>query len=205
MERSRLSLFLFCMSFLCFFLSTQGRWQEYHHIKHKHHGHHHKISEISAPPLSAPEPSSPPDDSTGVFDVRRFGAVGDGVTDDTEAFKMAWDSACQANPSIIHVPNGFSFMIQSTIFTGPCQGGLVFQVDGTLMPPDGPDVWPKNNSKRQWLVFYRINDMSLQGGGVIDGRGQKWWDLPCKPHKGINGTTLPGPCDSPIVNFVTLF
>ncbi|KAK8654411.1 hypothetical protein V6N13_128379 [Hibiscus sabdariffa] len=206
MERSRLSLFLFCMSFLCFFLSTQGRWQEYHHTKHKHHGHHHKISEISAPPLSAPdpsdplapEPSSPPDDSTGVFDVRRFGAVGDGVTDDTEAFKMAWDSACQVNPSIIHVPNGFSFMIQSTIFTGPCQGGLVFQVDGTLMPPDGPDVWPKNNSKRQWLVFYKINEMSLQGGGVIDGRGQKWWDLPCKPHKGINGTTLPGPCDSPI-------
>ncbi|KAJ6710651.1 hypothetical protein OIU74_011504 [Salix koriyanagi] len=39
--------------------------------------------------------------------------------------------------------------------------------------------------------------MSLQGGGVINARGEKWWDLPCKPHKGINGTTMPGPCDSP--------
>lgn len=57
------------------------------------------------------------------------------------------------------------------------------KVDGTLVPPDGPDEWPKNYSRRQWLVFYRINEMSLTGGGVIDGRGQKWWNLPCKPHK----------------------
>ena len=57
------------------------------------------------------------------------------------------------------------------------------KVDGTLMPPDGPDSWPQKNSRRQWLVFYRINEMSLLGGGVIDGRGEKWWDLPCKPHK----------------------
>ncbi|KAL9348014.1 hypothetical protein Peur_059380 [Populus x canadensis] len=171
--------------------------------------------------------------STGVFDVRSFGAVGDGITDDTDAFKMAWDAACnQDDSAVILVPYGFEFMIQSTIFTGPCQGGLVFQVtcfvipvmlffvplevckdllilvigyvlfnekvDGTLMPPDGPDSWPQKNSRRQWLVFYRINEMSLLGGGVIDGRGEKWWDLPCKPHKGINGTTMPGPCDSPI-------
>lgn len=57
------------------------------------------------------------------------------------------------------------------------------QIDGTLVPPDGPDSWPKNISKRQWLVFYRINGMSMQGDGVIDGRGEKWWNLPCKPHK----------------------
>ncbi|XP_061962553.1 polygalacturonase At1g48100-like [Populus nigra] len=152
----------------------------------------------SPPPLPA-NPSGGSGNSSGVFDVRSFGAIGDGITDDTDAFKMAWDAACnQDDSAVILVPYGFAFMIQSTIFTGPCQGGLVFQVDGTLMPPDGPDSWPQKNSRRQWLVFYRINEMSLLGGGVIDGRGEKWWDLPCKPHKGINGTTMPGPCDSPI-------
>lgn len=60
---------------------------------------------------------------------------------------------------------------------------VTVKVDGTLMPPDGPESWPQKYSKRQWLVFYRINHLSLLGGGVIDGRGQKWWDLPCKPHK----------------------
>ncbi|KAB1202083.1 hypothetical protein CJ030_MR8G018177 [Morella rubra] len=112
---------------------------------------------------------------------------------------MAWDTACVAEKSgILLVPEGYSFMIQSTIFTGPCKSRIKVQIDGTIMPPNGPDSWPVNSSKRQWLVFYRINGMSLQGSGVIDGRGQKWWDLPCKPHKGINGTTLPGPCDSPV-------
>ncbi|KAG8663627.1 polygalacturonase At1g48100 [Manihot esculenta] len=201
---SCLSLLVFCTFFLCFFLhTTQARWHR--HTKHKHTHSHNRPSSpppesSNMPPTSSPEPANPPDDghNYGVFDVRKFGAVGDGITDDTDAFKMAWETACQVDSAVIHIPYGFKFMIQSTIFTGPCQAGLRFQVDGTLMPPDGPDSWPKKNSKRQWLVFYRITMMSLVGGGVIDGRGQKWWDLPCKPHKGVNGTTLPGPCDSPI-------
>ncbi|GAA0171884.1 hypothetical protein LIER_25818 [Lithospermum erythrorhizon] len=200
----------------------------YHHHSHHHHKKQHNKqhypphSGISAPPSLAPEGSIPvpplvslppnappeayapsPDDgeynnTNGVFDVRQFGAVGDGITDDTQAFKEAWDSACQAESGKIIVPNGYSFMIQSGSFTGPCEPGLVFQVDGTIMPPDGPESWPKNNSRHQWLVFYRVNDMSLEGGGVIDGRGEQWWNLPCKPHRGPNGTTLPGPCDSPV-------
>ncbi|KAJ4727869.1 putative Polygalacturonase [Melia azedarach] len=151
----------------------------------------------SPSPSPSPAPADSPNDGN-VLDVRKFGAVGDGITDETAAFKMAWDTACEKDLAVILVPYGFSFMIQSTIFTGPCQGSIVIQVDGTLMPPDGPESWPQKYSKRQWLVFYRINHLSLLGGGVIDGRGQKWWDLPCKPHKGINGTTLSGPCDSPV-------
>ncbi|CAN1353124.1 Polygalacturonase At1g48100 [Linum perenne] len=131
----------------------------------------------------APAPASAYDDGQGVLDVRRFGAIGDGVTDDTIAFKMAWDAACQVGSSVIRVPKGFTFMIQPTIFTGPCQSGVIFQ----------------KSSKRQWLVFYKVNEMSLVGGGGFNGRGQKWWDLPCKPHKvAINGTKPRGPCDSPI-------
>lgn len=83
-------------------------------------------------PTPSPEPASSPDDgsdyNSGVFDVRKFGAVGDGITDDTDAFKMAWETACQVDSAVILVPYGFTFMIQSTIFTGPCQCGLQFQV-----------------------------------------------------------------------------
>ncbi|KAL5060735.1 hypothetical protein RYX36_032339 [Vicia faba] len=193
-----------CLFFLTLFLLVQGR--HHSHRKHKH-SHSHKSNKTF---LSQPPPSPPPsprgnDDgyynnsAYGIFDVRSFGAVGDGIEDDTDAFKTAWDTACQnvSQVNVILVPRGLSFVVQSTIFTGPCQGYLVFKVDGTVMPPDGPDSWPKNTGKRQWLVFYRINGMSLEGSGLIDGRGQKWWDLPCKPHKGSNVTAL-GPCDSPI-------
>nr|GMD26876.1 polygalacturonase At1g48100 [Ipomoea batatas] len=64
------------------------------------------------------------------------------MTDDTQAFKEAWDAACQVESATLLVPSAYSFLIHSTIFTGPCQTGFVFQ--------------------------------------------------------GVNGTTLPGPCDSPI-------
>ncbi|KAK8940168.1 Polygalacturonase [Platanthera guangdongensis] len=145
---------------------------------------------MAEPPLPSP---------SNVFDVMTFGAAGNGVADDTEPFRNAWDSACQSSGTgIVLAPSGRSFMIQSIIFAGPCEGRIVFQVDGVVMPPDGPDSWPQNNSRRQWLVFYRADELSLQGAGLIDGRGQKWWDLPCKPHKGINGTTLAGNCDSPV-------
>ena len=57
-----------------------------------------------------------------------------------------------------------------------------FKVDGVLMAPDGPDCWPKGDSPQQWLLFYRLNDMTLTGTGTIVGNGEKWWSLPCKPH-----------------------
>lgn len=141
---SNLLVLLFCISLLCLVHLTQAMR---HHSKQRH-SHHHKGSRTSQPPSPSPlpdpavpepepepEPAEPPhnDDnptnSSGVFDVRKFGAAGDGRTDDTDAFKMAWDTACQSDSTaLILVPKGFSFMIQSTIFTGPCKSSLVFQV-----------------------------------------------------------------------------
>lgn len=51
------------------------------------------------------------------------------------------------------------------------------------MPPEGPDTWPKADSRKQWLVFYKLDDMTFTGKGTIEGNGQPWWDLPCKPHR----------------------
>lgn len=131
---SHISLLVLCISLM---LSSGTKARLHNHAKNKHH-HNHKVSYISQPPSPppnynndwniAPSPSPSTSSSSDVFDVRNFGAVGDGKTDDTESFKMAWDTACQSESAVIHVPNGLSFMIQSTIFTGPCQGGLVFQV-----------------------------------------------------------------------------
>ena len=145
MKHSRVSLLVFGISFICLFLCIQAR--RHYHTQHHKHSHLHKSSTISEPPTPPPEPASHPPvpanpnpsggsgNSTGVFDVRSFGAIGDGITDDTDAFKTAWDAACnQDDSAVILVPYGFEFMIQSTIFTGPCQGGLVFQVTSFVSP-----------------------------------------------------------------------
>ncbi|CAL0329814.1 unnamed protein product [Lupinus luteus] len=147
---------------------------------------------------SDPYPNDPEDSSSDcVFDVRSFGAVGDGSADDTSAFREAWKAACAVESGIVLAPQNYVFQITSTIFSGPCKPGLVFQVDGVLMAPDGPDTWPEEDSRNQWLVFYKLDQMSLNGTGTIEGNGDKWWDLPCKPHRGPDGKTSPGPCGSP--------
>ncbi|GFZ09111.1 pectin lyase-like superfamily protein [Actinidia rufa] len=151
------------------------------------------------PPTVPSDPSVNPGDNSSsscVFDVTTFGAVGDGTTDDTDAFMEAWKAACAVESGILLAPSDYVFTITSTIFSGPCQPGLVFQVDGVLMPPDGPECWPESDSNKQWLVFYRLDQMTFTGSGTIEGNGEKWWELPCKPHRGPNGSTLPGPSNS---------
>ncbi|XP_050373314.1 polygalacturonase At1g48100 [Argentina anserina] len=149
---------------------------------------------------SDPYPEDPGNDSNATdctFNVMSFGAVGDGDADDTKAFRDAWKAACAVEGAVVLAPADYCFKITSTIFSGPCKPGLVFQVDGILMAPDGPKAWPKADSNKQWLVFYRLDQMTFTGSGTIEGNGQKWWDLPCKPHRGPDGSTASGPCDSP--------
>ncbi|KAJ3676045.1 hypothetical protein LUZ60_003457 [Juncus effusus] len=214
MTRSKMLLVSFILLYFISINTAQAR------VGAHHHKNHHKNS-TKSPHLSIPSPSSRPPSSSpslspspspstnapiprnnfysySIFDVIAYGAAGDGITDDTAAFKMVWDSACQeTNPAMIFVPKGYSFLLKSTIFNGPCQNNMIFQVEGTILAPEDPDSWPAN-SRRNWLVFYRADGLTVQGGGLIDGRGEKWWNLPCKPHKGINGTTMQGPCDSPV-------
>ncbi|KAK4371247.1 hypothetical protein RND71_010722 [Anisodus tanguticus] len=161
-----------------------------------------------SPSTSSPSNVVPSDPSYGggpalnsddncIFNVTEYGAIGDGSTDDTDAFVAAWKAACQVESAVVLAPADCTFMITSTIFSGPCKPGLEFRVNGVLMPPEGPDCWPKEDSNKQWLVFYRLDNMTFTGTGTIEGNGEKWWELPCKPHRGPNGSTLPGPCDSP--------
>lgn len=109
---------------LCFFaLTAQCRPFEYTKLTN-----YYEISQISAVPAPAPTASGNVPDSSTFYNVLSYGAVGNGVADDTQAFKMAWDAACQTDSSTFLVPRHHIFMIQSTIFTGPCKSGLVFQV-----------------------------------------------------------------------------
>lgn len=141
---------LFTIFSLCFIISSiQGRFLTLMPM----HGTL-KYSEISIPPSQAPNANTNPshehniehyspapspsiDDGNAstsnvhenIFDVRSFGATGDGLTDDTIAFKSAWDAACKVeNNAKIVVPKGYSFLLQPLIFTGPCNVGIVFQV-----------------------------------------------------------------------------
>ncbi|MBN2128902.1 MAG: hypothetical protein JW741_05370, partial [Sedimentisphaerales bacterium] len=65
------------------------------------------LSAVCAAPVSAQESAqaATPDR----FDVRTFGAAGDGQTDDTAAFQKALDAAAAANGGVVYAPRGNYF------------------------------------------------------------------------------------------------
>ncbi|TYI94258.1 hypothetical protein E1A91_D02G190800v1 [Gossypium mustelinum] len=117
-----------------------------------------------------------------LVNVDSFGAVGDGVSDDTEAFRKAWNTSCATSKSVLLVPPGHRYLVNATRFKGPCEERLVVQIDGTIVALDEPNDWDPN-LPRNWLVFSKLEGVVFQGNGVIDGSGSKWWASSCKKNK----------------------
>ncbi|MCL7031435.1 hypothetical protein MKW94_000948 [Papaver nudicaule] len=117
-----------------------------------------------------------------LVNVDSFGAVGDGISDDTQAFVSAWEKACSTQKSVLLVPERKRYLVNATRFKGPCADKLIIRIDGTIVAPDEPNNWDKQNP-RIWLNFSKLKRISFQGKGVIDGSGKKWWDSSCKRNK----------------------
>uniref|UniRef100_A0A0D9VBS5 endo-polygalacturonase n=1 Tax=Leersia perrieri TaxID=77586 RepID=A0A0D9VBS5_9ORYZ len=114
-----------------------------------------------------------------VVNVDSFGAAGDGCSDDTEAFLDAWKKACSLNNAVFLVPGGRRYKVGAARFIGPCKNRMIIQIQGTIVAPEEPSEWdPK--SPRLWLLFSGLSGVRIQGGGVIDGSGSKWWANSCK-------------------------
>jgi len=111
---------------------------------------------------------------SNIFDVLSYGAKGDGVTDDTKAFQTAWQAACSVESAIVEVPAEFRFLVGPISFSGPCQPSITFQIDGTIIAPVNPRAWGPAGML-QWIQFIKLNAITIQGCGVIDGRGSVWW------------------------------
>ncbi|XP_052204851.1 polygalacturonase At1g48100-like [Diospyros lotus] len=112
--------------------------------------------------------------SASVFNVLDFGAKGDGISDDTKAFENTWAAACKVEASTIMVPSKFTFLVGPISFSGPyCQPNIVFQLEGTIIAPTSFKAW--GSGLFQWLLFSKLNGITVQGSGTLDGRGSIWW------------------------------
>ncbi|KAJ6332552.1 hypothetical protein OIU77_008591 [Salix suchowensis] len=76
-----------------------------------------------------------------LVNVDSFGAVGDGISDDTQAFVKAWGTACAVPKTVFLVPSGGRYLVNATRFKGPCADNLIIQIDGTIVAPDEPKNW----------------------------------------------------------------
>uniref|UniRef100_K4AKQ8 endo-polygalacturonase n=1 Tax=Setaria italica TaxID=4555 RepID=K4AKQ8_SETIT len=126
--------------------------------------------------------------STDVFSLDRYGARGDGRHDDTRALARAWRAACASRrPAVVLVPRGRRYLLKVITLHGPCRSSVAVAVKGTLVASPNRDDWSEKE-RRHWIVFRRVDRLTVDGGGAVDGNGETWWkhsckinpDLPCK-------------------------
>ncbi|EAY75104.1 hypothetical protein OsI_03000 [Oryza sativa Indica Group] len=51
--------------------------------------------------------------------------------------------------------------------------GRIRTLDGTIVAPTSAKAW--DSGLLQWIEFTKLNGVSIQGNGIINGRGQQWW------------------------------
>ncbi|KAL1538558.1 polygalacturonase-like protein [Salvia divinorum] len=152
---------------------------------HKHRKQGKGGSKASPPPLASKGNGSDEEVADGngtptvtksnTFSVLSYGAKGDGVADDTNAFEQAWADACKVQGSTVVIPSGSVFLVKPVAFSGPnCQSNIVFQLDGKIIAPTNSGAWGKG--LLQWLDFSKLKGIAIRGQGVIDGRGSVWWN-----------------------------
>jgi polygalacturonase len=136
---------------------------------------------VVAPTKSAFE-SKP---SIGSFNVRAFGAKGDGKTIDTPAINKAIEAAAAAGGGTVHFPAGtflcFSIRLKSNIALYLDHGATILAADpktdqGTYDLPE-PNEWDMyqdfgHSHWRNSLIWgIGLENVSILGPGRIDGRG----------------------------------
>jgi polygalacturonase len=110
-----------------------------------------------------------------------FGAVGDGSANNTQAFSKAIEKCSKDNGGKIIVPPG-------KYLTGPIHLksniNLCLEKDALILFSDNPDDYPPVKSRWEGVECFgyspclygeNLDNVSITGPGIIDGRGQAWW------------------------------
>jgi polygalacturonase len=118
---------------------------------------------------------------TGLFDVVRFGAVGNGTTASTAGLQRALDAAGDAGGGLVFVPPGtyltgaLSLRSHCVLFLAAGATLRASQNPGDFPPMKGRDEGLERTIHAALLTGVDLQDVAVTGHGVLDGQGEPWW------------------------------
>ena len=124
----------------------------------------------------------PPTFPERVFDVRRFGAVDDGLTPNTEAFRQAIKACHKEGGGIVCIPQGAwltgPIRLRSNVNLHLEEGAVVsFSTRFADYLPVVFTRWEGVECYNYSPLIYARNckDVAVTGEGILDGQGRAWW------------------------------
>ncbi|KAK6941026.1 Glycoside hydrolase, family 28 [Dillenia turbinata] len=129
------------------------------------------------------------DTGVTVFEVTKFGAKGDGKTNDAASFTNAWNRANEAQGAAkVLIPEG-NYLVGPVVFQRPKKSSspTTVEVQGTVKASTDMSKFANCG----WFIIEDVDGLIITGEGSLDGQGQKNWKLP-KPCGSENDcTSLP--------------
>ena len=133
----------------------------------------------TATPQAAPQPAAA--GATAAFNVRDFGATGDGLTKDTAAISRAISACAAAGGGTVHFPPGRYLtgsieLVSNLTLDIEAGAELLYSPD----PADSPLVRSRWEGTNAWTHAPLLHadgkeNIAIVGRGVINGQGENWW------------------------------
>jgi polygalacturonase len=123
--------------------------------------------------------------SQKVCDVRSYGAVGDGVTKDTKAIQKAIDDCSQPGGGIVKLGGAKTYVSAPLLLKSNIT--LEVGVGSTLAASTDHEDFPEkeefhDHGRQAFLSSDHAENITIDGGGTIDGRGDSWWMVSHTPR-----------------------
>ncbi len=119
----------------------------------------------------------------GFYDVREYGAAGNGQAKDTEAIRKAIDAAVQAGGGTVYFPAGQyltgAIQLKSNVTLYLDAGAVIrFSEDFDDYLPMVKSRWEGTECVNfsPCIYAYQVENIAIVGRGLIDGQGKVWWD-----------------------------
>lgn len=147
-----------------------------------------------------------------IIDVERFGARGDGTTLNTQAFQEALDLVRKTGGGVVRIAPGIyktgTLKIYSNttleISPGAVVQGSTDLTDYPVSNPVGEEgrrpFYNKDLTDRHLLLAHKAENVTITGGGCIDGMGESFWEPQVKPETWIREKV--GKRPSPMIEMI---
>ena len=152
---------------------------------------------------NAAEAQAGPAARGGVFDITRFGAVGDGKTLNTQAIQRAIDTCGKAGGGLVLVPPG-RFITGALFLRSNLQ--LHLSAGAILQASESFEHFPAIKGRSEGierptyaslLTGQELENVSITGTGILDGQGPAWWRAFGVTHEMRLKNKLPREAENP--------